>query len=100
MGDELRHRPVEMTRIAGRQPLRRQALRLQAPRAQEYFKFDVEGAGCLIEWIEQVGEGCGVLRGTRWLRRPEGCQRFRGDDPWRYGRAKILAQKGAERLIL
>ena len=61
MGDKLRDRPVEMARIAGCEPLRSQALRLQAPRAQEYFKLDVEGAGCLIGWIEQVGEGCGIL---------------------------------------
>ena len=83
MGDELRHRPIEMAGIAGGKPLRRQPLGGERSRQQKNFELDVERPGRLVCAIEQVGKRLRVVRRTRGLRRSERRQRLRRDHPGR-----------------
>ena len=99
MGDELGDRPIEMACVAGGQPVRGKPLRPQALREQKDLEIDVEGAGCLIRRVEQIGKRSRVAGGPRRLRRSERRQRFGRDHPRRDGGEKALAEERAERLI-
>src|SRR5258708_36297692 len=57
------------------------------------------GALLLITKILQIRKWCGIaMTSWRWGNAKR-CQRFRQYDPGRYRCAKVLGQKGAERLI-
>src|SRR5260370_5979301 len=93
MRDELRHRPVEIQRVAVRHAMRREAFFAHRGCQQEGFECDVEGAALLVRLVPEVRERSRVANGARRLRHPERRQRLGRNDPGRDRAAEILAEE-------
>jgi hypothetical protein len=96
--DQLGEGPVKVGRVAGRHPVRRQALGPQPLGQQQGFEHDVESSRLLVGVVPQIGQRPRILGRPRRLRDPERGERVGGDHPRRYGSAEILREKRPERV--
>src|SRR5262249_40526106 len=97
--DELGDGPVEIARVAGRQPMRRKPSVAQARREQEHFEVDRERAARLVALVEQMGKRSRIAVGPRRPRGAGRSQRLGRDPPWRDAGAEALAEERTERLV-